>query len=229
VFLRSAAFFLLLASFTSAQNPPPAQRSDYSNEALVIEHYVTRATFRADGNSVRETSAVFRVQGEAAMQSLAVLRFQYSSSYETVDIDYVRVRKPDGTVVVTPAYNTQEMPAEVTRAAPLYSDIREKHVTVKALGVGDTLEYLVRYRTLKPEVPGQFWFEYSFTKDAIVQDEELDITIPRDKYVKISSPELKPLIKDENANRTYTWKRTNLVRKDTTRQPSATSPIHRFS
>src|SRR5207253_2488327 len=83
---------------------------------------------------------------------------------------------------------------------------------------GDTLECLVRYRTLKPEVPGQFWFEYSFTKDAIVKDEELDITIPRDKYVKISSPELKPQIKDENTSRTYTWKSTNLVRKDTTEQ-----------
>jgi len=219
VFIRfGASFFLLLSSFTAAQTSPPGQRSDYSKEALVIEQYLTRATFRGDGNSVRETSAVFQVQAEAAMQSLAVLRFQYSSNYETVDIDYVRVRKPDGTVVVTPAYNTQEMPADVTRAAPLYSDVREKHVTVKALGVGDTLEYLVRYRSLKPEVPGQFWFQYSFQKDAIVQDEELDITIPRDKYVKISSPELKPQIKDENTSRTYTWKSTNLVRKDTTEQ-----------
>jgi len=216
--MRFAAFFLLVSSFTAAQTSPPAQRSDYAKEALVIEHYVTHATFQGDGNSVRETSAVLHVQGEAAMHSLAVLRFQYSSSYETVDIDYVRVRKPDGTVVVTPAYNTQEMPADVTRAAPLYSDVREKHVTVKALGVGDTLEYLVRYRTLKPEVPGQFWFQYGFTKDAIVQDEELDITVSRDKYVRISSPELKPQIKEENTSRIYTWKSTNLVRKDTTEQ-----------
>jgi len=218
VFMRFAAFFLLLPSFTSAQTSAPTQRFDYAKEALVIEHYVTRATFQGDGNSVRETSAVLHVQAEAAMQSLAVLRFQYNGSYETVDIDYVRVRKPDGTVVVTPAYNTQEMPADVTRVAPLYSDVREKHVTVKALGVGDTLEYLVRYRTLKPEVPGQFWFEYSFTKDVIVKDEELDITIPRDKYAKVSSPEFKPQINDENTSRTYTWKSTNLVREDTTEQ-----------
>jgi tetratricopeptide (TPR) repeat protein/transglutaminase-like putative cysteine protease len=218
VFVRFAAFVLLLSSFAAAQTTPPRQASDYSKEALVIEHHITRATFQADGNSVRETSAVLRLQAEAAVQSLAVLRFQYSSSYETVDIDYVRVRKPDGTVVVTPAYNTQEMPAEVTRTAPLYSDVREKHVTVKALGVGDTLEYLVRYRSLKPEVSDQFWFQYNFTKDAIVQDEELDLTIPRNKYVKISSPELKPQIKDEATTRTYSWKSTNLVRKDTTEQ-----------
>ena len=215
---RWATFVLVVSSVTAAQPRPPAQGSDYSKEAFVVAHYVTRAIFHDDGNSVRETSAVVHVQAEAAMQSLAVLRFQYSSSYETVDIDYVRVRKPDGAVVVTPTYNVQEMPADVTRTAPLYSDIREKHVTVKALGVGDTLEYLVRYRTLKPEVPGEFWFEYSFTKDAIVQDEELDITVPRDKYVKISSPEFKPQIKDEAGSRTYTWKSTNLVRQETTGQ-----------
>ena len=68
-------------------------------------------------------------------------------------------------MVVTPDYNIQDMPAEVSRSAPMYSDVHEKHVTVKALGVGDTLEYLVRYRTTKPQVPGQFWFAYNFRKE----------------------------------------------------------------
>ena len=67
-------------------------------------------------------------------------------------------------MVVTPENNVQDMPAEVTRSAPMYSDVHEKHVTVKALGVGDVLEYGVRYRTVKPQVPGQFWYEYNFAK-----------------------------------------------------------------
>ena len=212
-------FLLLFSALAAAQTGTNAPAPDYSKEAIVIERYVTRARFQADGTSERETSAVFRVQAEAGVQNLSVLRFQYGSANEAVDVDYVRVRKPDGTVVVTPAYNIQDMPADVTRVAPMYSDIHEKHVAVKALGVGDTLEYLVRYRTLKPEVPGHFWFEHAFTNIAIVQDEEVAITVPRDKYVKASSPDLKPQIKEEGSTRTYLWKTANLVRKDTSNEP----------
>ncbi len=44
------------------------------------------------------------------MKTFAVLNFTYTSANEVVDIDYVRVRKPDGTVVKTPDYNIQDMP-----------------------------------------------------------------------------------------------------------------------
>jgi transglutaminase-like putative cysteine protease len=117
-------------------------------------------------------------------------------------------------VVATPGYNVQDMPAEVTRVAPMYSDIHEKHVTVKALGVGDVLEYVVRYRAFKPQVPGQFWFEYTFGKDLIARDHELQLSVPRDKYVKLVSPGYKPDIEDDGPRRTYLWKTANLERKE---------------
>lgn len=97
------------------------------------------------------------------------------------------MRKPDGTVVKTPDYNIQDMPGEVTRTAPLYSDIHEKHVAVKGLNVGDVLEYLVRFRVVKPEVPGHIWYEYSFTKRSSIKDERLEISVPRENYVRSES------------------------------------------
>jgi tetratricopeptide (TPR) repeat protein/transglutaminase-like putative cysteine protease len=102
------------------------------------------------------------------------------------------------------------MPGNVTRIAPMYSDIHEKHVTVKGLGIGDLLEYSVRYRRQKPDVPGQFWFEYSFEKTMIVKDEELELTVPRNKHVNISSPGAEPKIQDEGARRVYRWHAANL-------------------
>ena len=144
--------------------PPAGQNaaSDPSQEAYIIERNATKVVYNADGSGSRETTVAMRVQSQAGVQELAVLTFRYTSYNETVEVDYVRVRKPDGTVVVTPDSNVQDMSAEVTRSAPMYSDVHEKHVTVKALGVGDVLEYVVRYRTVKPQVPGQFWYEYNF-------------------------------------------------------------------
>jgi hypothetical protein len=195
-----------------------AMNADYSKEAIIVERFATRVVYQPDGSGTRENIAVVRIQSEAGVQSLAVLVFPYNSDSENVEVGYIRVRKPDGSLVVTPAHNIQDMPATVTREAPMYSDLHEKHVPVKALNVGDVLEYLVRYRTVKPQVSGQFWFEYSFMKNTIAEEEELEISVPADKYVKVSSPELKPLMKDLGSHRTYIWKTSNLRRKGTDSQ-----------
>lgn len=196
-----------------ASNPSP-QKPDYSKEGVIVEHLITKVAFENDGTGTRETAVVSHIQSQAGVQSLAVLTFAYLSSNENVEFDYIRVRKPDGSVVTTPDYNVQDMPADVTRSAPMYSDIHEKHVTVKGLGVGDDLEYVVRYRIFKPQVPGKFWFEYTFAEDLVARDHELLLTVPRDKYVKVVSPDFKPEIKDDGAHRIYVWKTANLIRKE---------------
>ncbi|HEX6878978.1 MAG TPA: DUF3857 domain-containing protein, partial [Terriglobales bacterium] len=209
--LRSVVAFCVLAVFiptlTWSQSAPKANVApDYSKQAYVIEHVLNRVSYEADGMGTRETTASILMTSDAGVQAFAVLSFPYASENEAVEIDYVRVRKADGSVIATPAYNIQDMPGEITRVAPMYSDLKEKHVTVKGLGVGDTLEYLVRYRVIKPEIPGQFWLSTSFAKDAITKDEELEISVPKDKYVKVSSPGLEPKVREEGSRKIYSWK-----------------------
>ena len=194
------------ATAVASKAPAP----DYANQAVVIERMTMKLTFENDGNGTREVSTAARVQSQSGVQALAVLTFAYLSANENVEIDYVRVRKPDGSVVTTPDYNVLDMPAEVTRVAPMYSDIHEKHVTVKALDVGDVLEYVVRFRTLKPQIPGQFWFEYSFPTDTVVRDFELRVAVPRDRYVKVVSPAYTPQVREDGTHRIYEWKTSNL-------------------
>src|SRR5579884_4068991 len=227
-----ASLLIPATAFAQAEKPPapgsnasvaeqkPVTRrggagfSDDSQEAIVVEQFTSHASFNADGTGTREVTAVVRVQAEAGVQNFGVLTFTYTASSQTVEVDYVRVRRPDGTVVITPEYNIQDMPSQVTREAPMYSDIHEKHVTVKGLGVGDVLEYSVRYRTFKPQVPGQFWWEYSFDKNLIFRDAQLQLTVPKDKYLKLLSPDYKPEVKEDGSHRIYFWKASNLKRKD---------------
>jgi len=220
--LKTWLAVLLLGSVTlspaSGQTQPAGKAAsapqDFAKQAYVIERISSRFTAEGDGTGTREVTAEVKILADAGVKSFAVLNFTYTSANETVDIDYVRVRKPDGTVVKTPDYNIQDMPGEVTRTAPLYSDIHEKHVAVKGLSVGDTLEYSLRYRVTKPEVPGHFWYEYSFNKQAIVKDERLELNVPRDKYVKVVSPEYKPDVKEDGLRRIYTWSHSNLIVKE---------------
>jgi len=150
---------------SSAQTPaaPAIQAPDYSKEAFVIEQDSTEIAFENDGMAARKTGTQVRIQSDSGIQRYALLTFPYQSSSESLDIDYVRVRKPDATLVLTPADNVQDLPSEITRQAPMYSDLREKHVAVKGLAIGDVLEYQAHWHTTKPLAPGQFWFGYSLS------------------------------------------------------------------
>ncbi len=206
-----------LLTVAQVANQTPA-RPDYSKEAFVLEQSSDKFKFQNDGTSTREFNIRVRVQSDAGVQQFGVLKFSYQSSSESFAVDYVRVRKPDDSLVVSPPENFQDMPADVTREAPFYSDIQEKHVAVKGLGPGDVLEYRVHWQRTKSLASGQFWLEYSFDHDGIVLAEEVQVSVPRDREIKMKSILLKPTIRDEGQFRVYTWNNANLEHKDESKQ-----------
>jgi len=64
------------------------------------------------------------------------------------------VLKSDGNVVLAGADAVQDLSSLVERIAPMYSDFRQKHVTVPGLRPGDVLEYDVAMVMEKAIVPG---------------------------------------------------------------------------
>src|SRR5271168_3687392 len=151
-------FLLLFASLISAGQSAAKSgemKSDYSKEAFVDEEDSTKVAYENDGTGTREVTARIRIQSEAGVQRYSVLTFSYQQSNENIYVDYVRVRKPNGSLVVTDLDNVQDMAAELTREAPFYSDLHEKHVAVKGLSQGDVLEMHVRWQIIKPLALGQ--------------------------------------------------------------------------
>lgn len=220
LYLKATVLFWLgspLLVWAQVANQTPA-KADYSKEAVVVEQSSDKFRFQNDGTSVRELSMRLRVQSDAGVQQFGVLKFSYQSSSESFAVDYVRVRKPNASVVQTPTENFQDMPADVTREAPFYSDLQEKHVAVKGLGRGDLLEYQVHWERNKPLVPGQFWLEYDFAHEGIVLAEEVQVSVPGDRPIKMKSVLLKPTTRDEGQYRVYTWNNVNLEHKDESKQ-----------
>ncbi len=206
------AFLLFPLSLAQIQ-PATSAKPDYSQEAFIYQQHSLEATFENDGTSSTHLAAQIKIQSEAGVQQFGLLRFSYQSAVESIQIQYVRVRKLDGTLVETPPENIQDMPAEITREAPFYSDLREKHIAVKGLSTGDVLEYAYGSQVQKPLVPGQFWFEYGFTTTNIVLQEKLEVRVPRDRPIKIKSLTVQPAISDDGKYRLYTWTTSNLKAK----------------
>ncbi len=200
-----------------AQNKPQApdaakQNPDYSQEAVVIEELKASYRFERDGTGQRDLSFRARVQSEAGVERLGQLVIGYSSGNEKLDMDYVRVRKADGTVVNAAASDVQDLTAPIAREAPIYTDLRQKHITVPGLRPGDVLEYRMVWTIHTPLAQNHFWVEHNFIKKGvIVLNDELTVNIPAAGKVKLKNePEFAPTITDENDRRVYHWKHANL-------------------
>jgi len=205
VFSLSIALAVLPSGRAQTSAPHAPAKDDYSQEAAVLEEMSTKITFDNDGNFTREQTSRVRVQTDAGVQQWGLLSFPYQSATQTVEIDYVRVRKADGSTLITPPDNVQDLDSEITRSAPFYSDLREKHVAIKGLGKGDILEYEAHWHTTKPLIPGQFWFQYSFQHDAIVLNERLEIKVPSERAVKVKGPQATQTVTTEAGFRIYAW------------------------
>ena len=59
-------------------------------------------------------------------------------------------------------------------------------------------------------MPGQFWYDDVFVDDAVVLNQTLEIRVPKDKYVQVSSPNLRAETHDEGGQRVYVWKHSHL-------------------
>jgi len=202
----------------AAQKPMPADQKqpDYSQEAFIIEQLKSSYRFENDGTGQRELSSRIKIQTEAGVQTFGQLIFPYSSANEKIEIEHVRVHKRDGSVVNASETNVQELTAPVSRSAPVYSDLKAKHVTVPGLRPGDSLEYRIVWQVTAPLAPNHFWLEHNFIKDvAIVLDERLEVNIPQTNDVRLKvEPGLDPGIKEENGRRIYSWQSANLKREE---------------
>jgi transglutaminase-like putative cysteine protease/tetratricopeptide (TPR) repeat protein len=197
-----------------AQPPAPSQQktdkansnsNSNSDEAAIFERILNRVRFENDGTEVSETEAVVRIQSQAGVEEFGQLVFGYSSATEKLEVEYVRVRKSDGQVVVTPESTAQDFAPDVLKEAPMYSDYRQRHISVAALQPGDTLEYRTVTRVLTPLAAGNFWYEYTFPKGVAVNENRLEINIPKSREVKLKTPTRKPEIQDNGDRRVYTW------------------------
>ncbi len=200
---------------------------DYSQEAFVFEQWHTRVRFEADGTSRQESLARVKVQSDAGVQQLGEQNIGYNSANQKVQIEYIRVRKADGSVVTAGAEAVQDMSTAITQVAPVYTDYRVKHVSVPGLRPGDTLEYKVVTLTETPLAPGNFWFDYDFEKNVIVLDERLEMDVPKSRTVKLKThPDREPTITEQDDRKIYTWTSRNLARpaEDAEKKPKREEP-----
>ena len=81
----------------------------------------------------RDVHVRLSIQSEEAAQQFEVLAYSYTSASETPVIKFTRVLRSDSSTVDPPIADANDMSTQVTREAPLYSDLKEKHLPIRSL------------------------------------------------------------------------------------------------
>lgn len=218
--LPTAAFARTPQDLTKAQAPrgeslgkplvaAPANRPQ---EAISVEQYVTSVRFDNDGTGERHLSVRLHVDNALGAQQLRALSFNYDSATEKMELGYLRVRKPDGSVTNSPASAATDVPASDSSDAKkngVSSGEREFHVALPALSAGDTLEYEIVTRIVTPAARGQFWFQHDFLTGARARDERLEINVPANRAVIVRSPHFAYRKVIAGGRAIYLWNRAN--------------------
>lgn len=230
--LVGSASLALAGSPRAQQAPPPpaatsqtsgSKAADYSQEPIVYESVRGFLRYENDGTGTHELQARVRVQSALGLEKVGQLVFSYNSANERLEIGSVRVIKPDGTVVTAGPDAIQDLSAPIAQQAPIYTDERQKHVTVPGLSVGDVLEYDTVTTLFEPLTPGQFWETWNVVGNAICLDEQVDLNIPKNRAIKLKIPEgVIQTIHDEEDRRIYHWSTSTLdLPSNTVRFPLA--------
>jgi len=203
----------------------PAEDSN-AKEPYTFELIQNTVRYEADGKGQRDLTLRARIQSESAVHEFGLLVYNFASSFESLDVLYARVRKPDGTIVETPASDVQELDSAVSREAPMYTDQREKHVAIKSLSVGDILEAHLRWTVHDPIAPGHFWFNHSFFHEGICLQEILELDVPLNLPVKLRNSDLHPVAREENGRRIYRFESSNLKKPEESKIPAWEKNYH---
>lgn len=209
-----------LPTETPPAQPGPVQSPippDYSQEAYVIEHNRQVMRYENDGTGREQLNAQIKIVSESGVQALGQLKIGYSALSDKLDIVYVRVRKPDGSVVTAQESAIQDL---TTPNAPVYTDYHEKHVSVPSLRPGDVLEYELVRTIVYPLAPNQFWTSYNFAETGVVLDETLEINVPKGRHIKLKTrPGYDPKVTDEGDRRVYRWAHSRLKEQNLKASP----------
>lgn len=215
VFLSVLAAAVRVPAQSSAKPSPDthlgsATHPDFSAEPAIYEFLHATMRYEDDGSCSREVRGRIRVQTSAGLSTAGQLVFEYNAVDEKVEIQSVRVLKPDGSVVAAGPDAVQDLNAPITSEAPMYTDARQKHVTVPGLSVGDAVEYNV-FITSKPLLPGQFWQIWNFERRIVALDEQLDLNVPANRVLKIKSSQgIETSTHLEGNRRLYHYSTSNL-------------------
>jgi transglutaminase-like putative cysteine protease len=172
---------------------------------LLLDDGVVR--FETDGTGSRTYRQVAQILSSDAVAEYAEHEFSFTPAHQLLTINWIRVVRPDGTVVSETPTQVQEADVPAPLIDPVYSDTKVRRYSLSGVVPGTIIDWSYTVQELKPFIPGDFTADWSVHTGRLTR---------RSRYLVDLPATLKPHLVERNltfkrresvsrGRRTYLW------------------------
>ncbi len=163
--------------------------------------------FEADGRARTTYRQVVQILTREAAEQWGEQSFGYSSDRQRLTVNWIRVVRPDGSVISDKPLHEQESVAPVAQSAPIYSDTKIRRVSIGGIAPGTLLDFSYTTEDLKPVMPGDFATGWRVTTGRLTRRSRLIVDVPASLQPRIEERNVAfpRAVREGNGRRVYTW------------------------
>lgn len=164
---------------------------DYPEEtaAFLLDDGVLRV--EADGRGTRTFRQIVQVLRPEAVDRYREHQFSYAPKHQKFTLNWIRVVKPDGTVISAAPTQVQESDVPAEMGDPTYSDRKVVRASVTGVAPGTIVDYSYTTEELKPFLTGDFFETWGVSTG---------LRVKRSRYIVDFPAGFSPRITEENLN-----------------------------
>jgi transglutaminase-like putative cysteine protease len=134
---------------------------EHPDEAVVLllDDGVVRR--EADGTGVTTYRQVTQILSPEVVKDYAEHEFSYSPGHQRLTVNWIRVVRPDGTLVSDAPTQVQDADIPATLADPVYSDTKVRRFSLSGVAPGTIVDWSYTVEERKPFFPGDFSVSWS--------------------------------------------------------------------
>lgn len=152
--------------------------ADYADESFVylLDDGVVR--FEADGSGRRTYRQVVQVLKQDAVETWAEQQFGFEPGHQRLTVNWIKVLKPDGTVISDKPTVTQDADVPAQMGNPVYADRRVRRFSLSGVAPGTLVDYSYTVEELKPFRPGDFLSTWGVSTGRTVRRSRFLVDLP---------------------------------------------------
>ncbi|HEV7366928.1 MAG TPA: DUF3857 and transglutaminase domain-containing protein [Gemmatimonadales bacterium] len=152
--------------------------SEYPDEPVILlldDGVVRRET---DGTGVSTYRQVTQILSAEVVQDYAEHEFSYSPGHQRLTVNWIRVVRPDGTVVSDAPTQVQDSDIPATLADPVYSDTKVRRFSLSGVAPGTIVDWSYTVEERKPFLPGDFSASWSVHTGRVTKRSRYLVDLP---------------------------------------------------
>ena len=186
--------------------------ADYPEEtaAFLLDDGVIR--LEANGTGTRTFRQIVQILRPEAAERFREQRFSYAPKHQKFTLNWIRVVKPDGTVISEKPAQVQESDVPAQLGDPTYSDRKVIRASITGVEAGTIIDYSTTTEELQPFLAGDFFETWGVSTGLSVRRSRYIVDLPAGYLPRIHEENLNFKRKEQTVagRHIYTWATSDL-------------------